>query len=714
MDLNAEFADPVNRDFRLQSTSRFRRATPDGIDKGPFPFRADIFYVKPDGDDGADGLSIDTAWRSLEKATKDLKPGDTVYLQTGVYVGDLNLKTSAETDHPISIRGRGADPATIAGSATIADSSNLTFERLNFQKPVNVTNSANVDLKNCRFLGENVGLTATETTNLTISHCEFRGFSNVGLMLRNCSKTDLRGTIFDNENGGAVSVDEIDSVAFSDYNAYRNPSMAWSVNGEATALESLDHDKHSTDMKNPVALKGSGPHGRPVGPCRFEKLLKTLRLEKKPTVYSVSSTTANLEWRTSLPATCVVAWGETPECENERIYECDGFATFSLTGLKSETTYYLKIKSLRIPREMAEDVKADPVEIQMEPVPFTTLKTDPVPRTLHVAIDGDDANSGLDPANAWRTIQRAADDVRPGDTVLVGGGTYAETVRLRVTGAADAPITFANASGEKVMFSGAGKRLNRGFIADDKSHLRFDGFYFKDFNREPLHVSNWHVRYAANFLFLNGSDIRVSRCFADGRGGYSARFIIAWRVRGISIDNCVVMDKMSGSMMFRNCPDVRMDHMVVCRPKITCFYMLNEAKEPAEMNNSILTDMLRKKAKHNIGMIYGRTFPMKNNCYFIREFPPGERHIMGESTATDLKELIKDPVFANPKFAGDPTPDAEGFAADRMVNPHINIDFNSFFATNPEVIERGIGLQPEAFKEFKFPEGSEPQTKAKD
>jgi hypothetical protein len=30
------------------------------------------------------------------------------------------------------------------------------------------------------------------------------------------------------------------------------------------------------------------------------------------------------------------------------------------------------------------------------------------------------------------------------------------------------------------------------------------------------------------------------------------------------------------------------------------------------------------------------------------------------------------------------------------------VDFNSFFATNPEVVKRGIGLQPVAFKDFAF------------
>jgi hypothetical protein len=297
--------------------------------------------------------------------------------------------------------------------------------------------------------------------------------------------------------------------------------------------------------------------------------------------------------------------------------------------------------------------------------------------------------------------------VRPGDTVRIAGGTYAERVRLRVTGAAEAPITFACIPGEKVHLSGAGKKLNRAFIAGGKQHLRFDGFYFKDFNREPLHSSNWKVHMAGNFQLYECGDIRISRCFADGRGGYSARFIAGWYVDDLFIENCVIMNKMSGSMILSRCPDLCMEHTVICRPMITAFHLHNEAGESAEMSHNIFTDMLRKKARLNIMLFYGSCPQMRNNCYFLREFLPEERHLFGEKTAADLAEYIQDPVFADPKFADDPSPESEGFPPDRMTHPSVDLDFDSFFATNPVVVERGIGLQPEAFADFRFGRGDD-------
>ncbi|MFA7159388.1 MAG: hypothetical protein WC299_08810, partial [Kiritimatiellia bacterium] len=65
-----DFADPDNLDFRLQATSKFRGKGPDGRDRGAFQYETNIFYVKPGGDDGADGLSAAKAWKTLSRASR--------------------------------------------------------------------------------------------------------------------------------------------------------------------------------------------------------------------------------------------------------------------------------------------------------------------------------------------------------------------------------------------------------------------------------------------------------------------------------------------------------------------------------------------------------------------------------------------------------------------------------------------------------------------
>ena len=82
--------------------------------------------------------------------------------------------------------------------------------------------------------------------------------------------------------------------------------------------------------------------------------------------------------------------------------------------------------------------------------------------TLHVdGVNGDDARSGLSRADAWRTIQHAADAVNPGDTVLIEPGVYFEHVALTRTGTAALPILF-RAAGRDAIVSGAHAAIRAG------------------------------------------------------------------------------------------------------------------------------------------------------------------------------------------------------------------------------------------------------------
>ena len=54
----------------------------------------------------------------------------------------------------------------------------------------------------------------------------------------------------------------------------------------------------------------------------------------------------------------------------------------------------------------------------------------------------------------WKSIRRAADVVRAGDTVLIRDGTYRETVVVKASGSVQQPITFAAAPGVHVVMTG--------------------------------------------------------------------------------------------------------------------------------------------------------------------------------------------------------------------------------------------------------------------
>ena len=63
------------------------------------------------------------------------------------------------------------------------------------------------------------------------------------------------------------------------------------------------------------------------------------------------------------------------------------------------------------------------------------------------AENGDDANDGMTPGSAFRTIQRAADQTGPGTTVHILPGIYRETVRPAASGSAAEQIRYVAEEG---------------------------------------------------------------------------------------------------------------------------------------------------------------------------------------------------------------------------------------------------------------------------
>jgi hypothetical protein len=75
--------------------------------------------------------------------------------------------------------------------------------------------------------------------------------------------------------------------------------------------------------------------------------------------------------------------------------------------------------------------------------------------TYYVSTTGSDSNSGslLSP---WRTMQHGLDVAQAGDTILVRGGVYSESLTFTRSGAEGAPITLSGYPGEKATLDGTG------------------------------------------------------------------------------------------------------------------------------------------------------------------------------------------------------------------------------------------------------------------
>lgn len=84
----------------------------------------------------------------------------------------------------------------------------------------------------------------------------------------------------------------------------------------------------------------------------------------------------------------------------------------------------------------------------MRPLPVGAQRKLPATPSYYVdAAKGDDKQDGSQ-AKPWKTIAAAAKRLKPGDTLVLRGGTYFESVTLALQGTADKPITIRGMTGE--------------------------------------------------------------------------------------------------------------------------------------------------------------------------------------------------------------------------------------------------------------------------
>ncbi len=726
-----EFADPLNFDFRLQSTSTIRGSAPDKSDRGPLPYQANVYFVKPAGDDAADGLSVMAAWKTLARAAKELRAGDTVYFEQGVYVGDVTLKGGKAGSAPISMRARGTGRVLMLGTIKVEGSQGIEFERLNFARSVSVNASEGVRFNNCRFLAADKGLHASQCARLTITHSEFTHFLNAAVLLDGCTGVELSSNVYDNWQAPAIafrSTAEVPAaLRYSDYNSYADAGKVWRAGGKEislTAARMTSHDVYARELQpiftmrdgipevaNRSALTVGGALGMSLG-IHQDLMSNTLSMTA-PTLHSVTATTANIEWQMSRGSVSGIAWGETPACETHGSYKVtnndDTFRSYSLTGLKPGTTYYFRLTSAKLIYPLDDQGPGEVVDPKYEAITFTTKSADSAPRTIYVATDGSDTATGLERRSAWRSIAHAASQALPGDTVIVAGGTYIEKVRIRTTGTEGRPIHFKNIPGEKVILDGNGRRIETAFAINGKNYITLDGFYFRDFRMDGQGNVSQRV------INVNQSNhITLRRLLWDGRGaGYAGGLLMGADSKDLLVSNCVII-RGSDGMEVTACPGFRVEHCVFISHMIEAMKL----GTPATLSSNIICDSSAFKAKSNIHfMSFGNQDAIvdRNNCYFLR-VPETQRtlywvlnfkedgKILGHTRMTlpEYKKRVAptDSIVLDPHFAIfqrlNPTK-VPAFPIDQFVDTRVPLDFPDLFATNPEVVKRGMGLQPEEF-----------------
>ena len=466
-----------------------------------------------------------------------------------------------------------------------------------------------------------------------------------------------------------------------------------------------------------------GPYAMPVGPHSLAVESQQPPRFVGPFVHSVTETTANIEWWASEALGYALQWERGGEEAGSAVRYGHKAVSFSLTGLAPGVEYRLVIEPDKpVARAIEDGVWSEAV--QSIAIAFATAEEAYEPRVYYVATDGDDTRSGLSREDAWRTVIHAADRARPGDTVIVGGGAYAESVRIRATGEESRPITFKAALGEKVVFDGLARTLDHAFYAADKHHLRFDGFYFVGFSHgsdsAPWTLTNAR-RNNGSVMLYHCNDVRITRCFHDGRGpGYSPGLAFALHCADFRVRNCVVIASMGGGLgIWWDSPRARVENNVFLRNLISHAglhvwrHRVREPEDHCHLDRNIFTDNLQSKL-HVPLLGIADTALARENCFYLRV--PADERVWGRGGMDTVADFLehsaqewpgRENIAAVPMFRATmdmERADEDGvprYLGDALISLR-ELDFPDLFATNPDLVERGIGLQPEAFEDFHF------------
>jgi len=228
------------------------------------------YYVSKSGDDSRDGLSIQTAWRSLDKISNfDFNPGDSLMLEGGVeFKGTINLTSddNGSPGKPVVVTSYGNKKATIAaGDGEGLQANNTSFIRIvslkfegsgvssnkgngiHFFANDSLNSPSDIEVIDCDVrgfktfgigFGANDNISYKGYRNVRIIHCNvsengqagissygsYLGFQHAHFYISNCKVFENRGipSRTESHTGNGIVMAMIDDLLIEQCEAYRN------------------------------------------------------------------------------------------------------------------------------------------------------------------------------------------------------------------------------------------------------------------------------------------------------------------------------------------------------------------------------------------------------------------------------------------------------------------------------------------------------------
>ncbi len=524
-----------------------------------------VFFVSPGGDDTNPGTKA-KPWRTLAHAAK---ASGTVYLMAGEY--EETLVVCAKAD----VRRYGHDRVVVR-DVLIKDAPGVQLHGLRIREKATITACEGLRIEFCT-MG---GLWIRDSQKVHVAHNWMRGPFRV------------ENSPFGSFVSNIIAELRIDATSHNGLWVHSNVSTA------------PEGDVLSDDSP----LIGRGLHASTIGP--FVQLSRTLPLPiNKIAVHDVTPTTATLEWSTPTQAAeTTLEWDhakiETPLASQHSV---------SLSGLQPGKAYEFRVTSRRKYEQRffaTHQPPANKTPAVFQTHTVTTATAAHPARTLHVPRD-------------FPTISAAADAAHAGDTVLIQGGVYEETVRIRSSGDAGAPITFAAAPGEIVWMDGSNRFRANAFILPHKHHIILDGLRFRHFRFAP--------ELGPIIRINGGSHPIIRRCFHDGREveGYVGTLIAAEKVTNLLIENSVFIGGMNEAISLNACPQATLRHCVFYNNFLRALTAHMDAPDVLlYFHHNLVCDSIPAKVRNALLRVWHADALRSDHNVFYTRIPGAERQLV--------------------------------------------------------------------------------------
>ena len=547
----------------------------------------------------------------------------------------------------VTLATRGAKKRAVLEGGKISGS-NIRFENLEITAPLTVTGK-NICFRNCVVTAK----LTVKAENTEVTHCRFTAAPD-----------------FTNSTG------------------FRHSNIGIPAGSGLYSLE--DAGNFDGFVKGPNRIVTLPPSMTIIGPF----------------VHAVSDTSADIEWWTSSSAVASgLQYGESPKCEKRSGHPYSGgnWHSVTVTDLKPGQKYFFKINNHSILRTTHSSEELTVLErkkkqnrLSTKVQNFTTASEKPVPRVLKVT---------------GKEITPVLDKARPGDTVMIKGGVYSETLYVRSSG-----VTLRNMPGEKVYLDGK-RTLASGIILENKPGTVIDGLFFREFIGGD----------GAGVVITGGKDITLRRCFYDGRSSsYTPVFVKAKSTSGLTVEHSVILRGFHGTYFYR-CPDLIIRNCVWSNNQVGHMTIYNQLHEKALFTKNIMLDIIPGKIRNSLtALLDFESLKSEDNCYYFR-IPLDKRRVFsfarkggkavsGSSTIAEFASETKssDTFTVNPGLPAVPrilqykSADFKELAAfgkefaslecglkNKVYTPW---DFNGFFPGNAECIKRGLGPDKKLFR----------------